>query len=175
MAVVDGTAGGLTAAAAGATHLLLRMPGAGARSVHRSLLELLGQVPLPVLVSDRVDLALAAGAAGVNLPEAGLGVADARALLGPESLIGRSVHSVAGAVRAGEQGADFALLGPIFPTPSHPGSPGLGLDLLAEAAAAASIPVLAIGGVDAERAAQCRAAGAAGYAAIRLFRADAAR
>jgi thiamine monophosphate synthase len=63
------------------------------------------------------------------------------------------------------------LLGPIFPTPTHPDSPGLGLELLARAASASAIPVLAIGGVDRERAARCLEAGAAGYAAIRLFQA----
>jgi thiamine-phosphate diphosphorylase len=169
MAVVDGSAAGRRAAGNGATHLLLRMPAATVRAFHEALVELLARSGLPVLVGDRVDLALAAGAAGVNLPEAGLGVADARELLGPGPLIGRSVHSLDGARQAAADGADFVLLGPIFPTPTHPGSAGLGLKLLAEDSATSAAAVLAIGGIDRERGRLCLAAGAAGYAAIRLF------
>lgn len=169
MAVVDGTHAGLAATGAGATHLLLRMPAASVRSFHRALVELLASATVPVLVSDRVDLALAAGAAGVNLPEAGLAVADARALLGPGPLVGRSVHSPEGAAAAAAAGADFLLLGPVFATPTHPDEPGLGLPLLARVATASPVPVLAIGGVDRERAELCLVAGAAGYAAVRLF------
>jgi thiamine-phosphate pyrophosphorylase len=171
MAVVDGSSAGRAAVVAGATHLLLRMPTATLRSFHQALVELVAAGPVPVLVSDRVDLALAVGAAGVNLPEAGLGVADARTLLGPGPLVGRSAHSLEGVGAAAADGADFVLLGPIFPTPTHPGSPGLGLEMLAHAAAASPIPVLAIGGVDREGARLCLEAGAAGYAAIRLFQA----
>ena len=169
MAVVDGTRAGLAAIGAGATHLLLRMPTATVRSFHQALLELLAAATVPVLVSDRVDLALAAGAAGVNLPEAGLGVADARTLLGPGPLVGRSVHSPQGALAAAAAGADFLLLGPVFATPTHPGAAGLGLPLLARVAAASPAPVLAIGGVDRDKAELCLEAGAAGYAAVRLF------
>ncbi|HVD01112.1 MAG TPA: thiamine phosphate synthase [Candidatus Dormibacteraeota bacterium] len=169
MAVVDGSSAGERAVGNGATHLLLRMPQASVRSFHRALVELLQTAGVPVLVSDRVDLALAVGAAGVNLPEAGLGAREARVLLGPGPLLGRSVHSVEGVASAAAQGADFVLLGPIFPTPTHPATPGLGLQLLQRAVAAAPIPVLAIGGVDRERAARCLAAGAAGYAGIRIF------
>jgi thiamine-phosphate diphosphorylase len=173
MAVVDGSGAGLAAEAAGATHLLLRMPTAPVRAFLGALLELVAAATVPVLVSDRVDLALAAGAAGVNLPEAGLGTADARRLLGPEPLLGRSLHSLDGVAAAAAGGADFVLLGPVFPTPSHPGSAGLGLEVLARAARSSAIPVLAIGGVNRERARLCLEAGAAGYAAIRLFRSEA--
>jgi thiamine-phosphate pyrophosphorylase len=171
MAVVDGVDSARTAAGNGATHLLLRMPAASARSAFQSLSRLLVEMDIPVLVSDRVDLAMAAGAAGVNLPEAGLAAAEARALLGPGPLVGRSVHSLAGIDAAAAGGADFVLLGPIFATPTHPAARVLGLDLLAAGAARSPIPVLAIGGVDSERVARCLAAGAAGFAAIRLFQA----
>jgi thiamine-phosphate pyrophosphorylase len=169
MAVVDGVVAARTAAGNGATHLLLRIPAATARAAYLALRELLAEMAIPVLVSDRLDLALAAGAAGVNLPEVGLAVGDARALLGPGPLVGRSVHSLPGIDEAAAGGADFVLLGPIFPTPTHPASRGLGIELLAAGAARSPIPVLAIGGVDRERAERCLAAGAAGYAAIRLF------
>ena len=85
-------------------------------------------------------------------------------------MLGRSVHSIAAASVAEAEGADFVIFGPVFPTPTHPGAPGLGLRALAEVARAVAIPVLAIGGVDAARAADCLAAGAAGHAAIRQFR-----
>jgi thiamine-phosphate pyrophosphorylase len=124
---------------------------------------------LRVLVRGRPDLALATGAAGVNLPEADLPVSAVRTLLGPDRLVGRSVHSLAASLEAGAAGADFVIFGPVFPTPTHPGRPGLGLAALAEAARASAVPVLAIGGVDAARGAECLAAGAAGYAAIRHF------
>ena len=170
MAVIESAAAGLRAAERGATHLLLRMPDADARAQYRELTALVGATPLPVLVRSRPDLALAAGAAGVNLPEADIPVAGARSLLGPDRLVGRSVHSLAAASVAEAEGADFVVFGPVFPTPSHPGELGFGLLALAEVASAVAVPVLAIGGVDVRRGAECLAAGAAGYAAIRHFR-----
>jgi thiamine-phosphate pyrophosphorylase len=145
------------------------MPGADARLQYNELTALVTAAPIPVLVRGRPDLALAAGAAGVNLPEADIPVAAARVLLGPDRLVGRSVHSLAAAARAAAEGADFVLFGPVFATSTHPAAPGLGLGALSEVARAVAIPVLAIGGVDASRAADCLAAGARGYAAIRLF------
>ncbi len=170
MAVTDGVEAGLHAASRGASHLLLRMPGADARTQYEALLRLVAAAPIPVLARGRPDLVLAAGAAGVNLPEGDLPVAAARTLLGPHRLVGRSVHSVGEAAAAAAEGADFVLFGPVFETPTHPGRAALGTDALAEVARAVAIPVLAIGGVDRERAAACLAAGADGYAAIRFFR-----
>ena len=175
MAVTDSAAHGLAAAAKGATHLLLRMPGADARRQYEALSALVKTAPIPVLIRGRVDLALATGAAGVNLPEADLDLAGVRSLLGPDRLLGRSVHSVGAASDAATAGADFVLFGPVFATPTHPGAPGLGLAALAEAVRAAAIPVLAIGGIDAERGEECLQAGAGGFAAIRLFMDEAVR
>ncbi|MDQ6919646.1 MAG: thiamine phosphate synthase [Candidatus Dormibacteraeota bacterium] len=172
MAVIDGAAAGVRAARRGATLLLLRMPDAGALAQYQELTALVGASPLPVLIRGRPDLALATGAAGVNLPEADISVAAARSLLGPDRLIGRSVHSLAAASLAAAEGADFVVFGPVFPTSTHPGAAGFGVIALGDVARAVTIPVLAIGGVDAERAAECLAAGASGFAAIRLFRDD---
>jgi len=72
--------------------------------------------------------------------------------------------------QAADEGADYLVFGPVFETASHPGRPARGLEALAEVAAAVPIPVLAIGGIDAERARACREAGAAGFAAIGYFR-----
>jgi thiamine-phosphate diphosphorylase len=174
MAVVDSAGAGLRAAERGATHILLRMPGTGSRAQYEELRALVAAARLPVL-GRRPDLVLAAGAAGVNLPEADISVAGARSLLGSDRLVGRSVHSLAAASEAAAEGAEFVLFGPVFPTSTHPGAPGLGLPALGEVARAVAIPVLAIGGVDAARGADCLAAGAAGYAAIRLFAEEPAR
>lgn len=171
MAVVKDAAAGMHAAARGATVVQLRDPTATVRRLLDEAASLVGSCPIPVLVSARVDLALAVGAAGVHLPEHDLPVVAARSLLGGERLLGRSVHSVEAARQAAAEGADYVLFGPVFPTASHPGRPAAGLAELQKVAAAVPIPVLAIGGVDAERAAACRGAGAAGFAAIGYFEA----
>jgi thiamine-phosphate pyrophosphorylase len=120
-----------------------------------------------LLVNDRVDVALLCDADGVHLPAGGLPIADARRLLGPERLIGISTHAAAETAAAAATGADFAVFGPVFFTPSKAryGAP-LGTELLAQAARA-QLPVYALGGVEPGNAAACRAAGAAGIAAIR--------
>lgn len=169
MAVTESVAGGLRAASLGATHLLVRKPQASAAEQYQVLWELVTRSRLPVLVRSRVDLVLAAGAAGVNLPEGDLPLTAARSLLGVDRLLGSSVHSPSAAAEAGRSGADFVLFGPVFETPTHPGR-AVGLEGLRDAVrAAGSLPVLAIGGIDRERGEACLAAGAAGYAAIRLF------
>ena len=123
---------------------------------------------VPVVISSRCDVALACGAAGVNLPEGDLPVAGARSLLG-QRLVGRSVHSIEGARLAEREGADFVIFGPIWRSASHPGSAPVGVAALEQVARSVHIPVLAIGGVTEERIAECHQAGAAGYAAIGLF------
>jgi thiamine-phosphate pyrophosphorylase len=120
------------------------------------------------VVSSRCDIALAIGAAGVNLPENDISVDAARGLMG-ERLVGRSVHSLESALSAESQGADFVIFGPVWNSASHPGSAPVGIDALSKVARALKIPVLAIGGLTQERIAEVHAAGAAGYAAIRLF------
>jgi len=122
----------------------------------------------PVMVNDRLDVALAAGAAGVHLPEHGLAIAEARALAPPGFLIGCSRHTVQAAVAAASAGADLVQLGPIFDTPGK--GPPLGVAALRDARAAlpAHVRLVAVGGIsDAARAAACRAAGADAVAAIR--------
>ncbi|HZV52219.1 MAG TPA: thiamine phosphate synthase [Candidatus Dormibacteraeota bacterium] len=172
MALVPDAAAGLRAVERGATVLQLRNPSATVRAQEREAERLVAASPVPVVVSARVDLALAVGAAGVHLPEHDLPVAGARRLLGRDRLLGRSVHSPAAAREAEEGGADYVVFGPVFPTASHPGREPAGLDALREVVRAVRIPVLAIGGLDPERATACRAAGAGGFAAISHFLAD---
>jgi thiamine-phosphate pyrophosphorylase len=167
MAIVSTAAAGLEAAPK-ATILQLRDPAATARKLEAEAHALVGKSSVPVLISSRCDIAIASGAAGVNLPERDLSVAAARSLLG-QKLIGRSVHSLDAALRAEQEGADFVIFGPVWPTPSHRESQPAGVEALARVARALRIPVLAVGGVTRERVAECEAAGAAGYAAIRLF------
>lgn len=122
-----------------------------------------------LLVNDRLDVALAAGADGVHLPSAGAPPADARRLLGPGALVGVSCHSAADVARARDGGASFATFSPLFDTPSKRAyGPPVGLDAL-RGAAALGLPLVGLGGVDAARAPEVRAAGAVGVAAIRAW------
>ena len=119
-----------------------------------------------VFVNGRPDIARAVGAHGVQLADDDLAPDDARLVLG-DGLVGRSAHSADDVLRARDEGADFVVLGHIFQTPGHAGRP-LGLDEL-ERAVAVQIPVVAIGGINAENAASVRSTGAWGVAAIRAL------
>ena len=119
-----------------------------------------------LLVNDRVDVALACGADGVQLGEAGVPVNAARKLMGPELLIGRSVHSEAGARQAEADGADFLLVGTIFPSRTHAQGGASGVGLVGRVREAARVPVLGIGGITAENISQVMEAGAQGAAVI---------
>jgi len=119
-----------------------------------------------LLVNDRLDVALAAGADGVHLPERGLPVAEVRRLVGRDLIIGRSVHSLGEARRAQEEGADYVQVGTIYPSRSHPDAVPAGPRLIEEVACQLGIPVLAIGGVTAETVPEVMQAGAAGVAVV---------
>ena len=119
-----------------------------------------------LFVNDRVDVALACEADGVQLGEEALSIAVVRDLAGEGLLIGRSVHDVEGAVRAQKEGADLLIVGTIFPSRSHPEGPVAGIGLLTAVAQHVSIPFLAIGGVKADNIHQVIKAGASGAALI---------
>jgi thiamine-phosphate pyrophosphorylase len=122
-----------------------------------------------LLVNDRVDVALSAGADGVHLPSAGIPPEDARRLLGPVALVGVSCHSAREVAQARAGGASYATFGPVYDTPSkRPYGPPVGLAALAEACRL-GLPLVALGGVDAARVPEVLAAGAAGAAVIRAW------
>jgi thiamine-phosphate pyrophosphorylase len=117
-----------------------------------------------VLVNDRADVALAAGADGVHLRADSPDVDRVRPLA-PQWLVGRSIHAGAPPVTD----ADYLLFGTVFPTPSKPGVDASGVAALAGLAASSSTPVFAIGGITPGNARECWRAGAAGIAAIGAF------
>jgi thiamine-phosphate pyrophosphorylase len=127
-----------------------------------------------ILVNDRLDVALAVGAAGVHLGETSLPVEIVaewrRAANRKHFLIGVSCHSPDAALAAERGGADYVFFGPVFATPSKAAfGPPQGIARLREVCLSVKIPVLAIGGITAENAGNCLEAGATGIAAIRLF------
>jgi thiamine-phosphate pyrophosphorylase len=133
------------------------------------------QTEARVLVNDRLDVALAAGAAGVHLGRASVPTREAVRWLHEgdtpaDFLIGVSCHRMEEVREAEDAGASYVYFGPVFDTPSKKSyGPPQGLKRLAELCSAVRIPVIAIGGVNEQNAAECVRAGAAGIAAIRMF------
>ncbi|WP_024795813.1 thiamine phosphate synthase [Tomitella biformata] len=122
-------------------------------------------------VNDRADLALAADADVLHLGQGDLPVAQARRIVGDHVVIGRSTHdSAQAAAAAAEPGVDYFATGPCWITPTKPGRPAAGLDLVRSTAAAAPTrPWFAIGGIDLERVPEVRAAGADRIVVVRAI------
>lgn len=155
------------AAAGSAVALHARDRTAGGATLARIALRLAALAGPPeasVFVNARPDVAGAVGAQGVQLGGTDLRPADARASF-PAGWIGRSVHSAREAEEAAEEGADYLLVGNIYETASHRGLPGAGPALVRDATRL-GLPVIAVGGIDAVRAAVVRDEGAYGVAAI---------
>jgi thiamine-phosphate pyrophosphorylase len=147
----------------------VRNPDAGAAELLRLARGLRDAIAgrAPILVNDRVDVALAAGASGVHLKETGLEVADARLLLPPGAWVGASCHDEASLARRSD--ADYVVLGPVGEVPGK--LPPLGFDRFAALVVRARPPVLALGGIDAANAGRAIAAGAHGIAVVRAIQA----
>ena len=120
-----------------------------------------------LLINDRVDVAMALSADGVHLTRRSLPPKEARALLGPERLLGISCHTLAEVREAEDGNVDFVVLGPIFDTPSKAGfGPPLTTSILRLVRATTPLPILAIGGIHAVRIPEVMAAGADGVSVI---------
>jgi thiamine-phosphate pyrophosphorylase len=164
------------AARAGVDWIQIREKDLSGRALAELVRGALKRVPAScrILVNDRLDAACALGAAGVHLGEGSLPVGETKRLVHErkhaEFLVGVSAHSVEAVVAAEKAGADYAMFGPVYATPSKARyGPPQGIDRLTEVCRSASLPVLAIGGITLENAHACLEAGAAGIAAIRLF------
>jgi thiamine-phosphate pyrophosphorylase len=120
-----------------------------------------------LILNDRPDLVAGAGADGCHVGQDDAAVAAARALAGPQALVGRSTHSPAQIAAAAD--ADYIGVGPVHATPTKPGRPAVGLELVRHAAAHAPVPFFAIGGIDAANAGAVVAAGARRIAVVRAI------
>jgi len=131
------------------------------------VLELAREYGAKLLVNDRVDIALAAGADGVHLGQKSLPAHAVRKITGDDFLIGVSTHSLHEALEAEKDGADFITLGPIYHTPSKAryGEP-IGVDVIRQVKSRVSVPVLAIGGIKTDTVHEVLNAGADGVAVI---------
>lgn len=133
----------------------------------RLLKALLAGTGVPLFINDRLDVALAVGADGVHLGQNDLAIADARRLVGNRMIIGISAESVADAVRAEAEGADYIGASPVFTTPTKTDTaPPLGLAGLRAIRRAVQLPLVAIGGINADNAAAVLRAGADGLAVV---------
>lgn len=145
--------------------------GAQLLELAKQLRDAIGDQPL-LLVNERVDVAAALPAEGVQLGEDAIPVGAARRILGDNILIGRSVHSVEGATQAAVDGADFLVAGTMFASRSHPGEQPAGPELVRKIVADSRLPVIGIGGITWENCVQVMAAGAMGVAVITGILAD---
>lgn len=142
------------------------MPGGLMLSLAREMEDVIGG-RAALLINERVDVAAVAPAGGVQLGEAALSASSARQLLPAGTLVGRSVHSVEGALQATSDGADFLVVGTMFATRSHPGEEPAGPGLLRQVAGRCDLPLIGIGGITPENVDSVIEAGASGVAVIR--------
>jgi len=156
------------AVAGGVTMVQLRdrdLPAGELLEVARSLKRVTRGKAL-LMINDRVDVAEAVEADGVHLPENGLPTRAVRSIMGRYVVLGRSVHSVDVAHQASHDGAEFVIAGTIYKSPSKPEVKPAGLSLISDITKDVSQPVLAIGGVTAEKVDDLIKAGAAGVAVV---------
>ena len=120
------------------------------------------------VLNDRPDLVAACHADGVHVGQEDTPVAEARRIIGPGKLIGLSTHSPEQIAAA--EGVDYISVGPVWETPTKPGRPAVGLELVGEAARTARVPFFAIGGIDESNVDEVVAAGATRIAVVRAIR-----
>lgn len=156
----------------GATSVQVRLKRATPREVVQIARAIVSKVPVPVIVNDRADIALAAGAAGVHVGEADLPVSAIRRFAPANFIIGASLGGDAELANAKE--ADYVGIGPLFTTGSKDDAgKAIGIDGFRKLAELSGRPAVAVGGLSAARAAEVMAAGAAGIAVVNaIFKAD---
>jgi thiamine-phosphate pyrophosphorylase len=148
----------------------IREPGLTTRALADCVRALVRERGPRVLVNDRADVAIACGAAGVHLRDRSVSPRVIRRIAPRGFVVTVACHDAAAVFRAADEGADYAVLAPVFAPLSKPSAlPPLGLDALRAITARAQIPVIALGGITAENAPLCMDAGAAGIAGITLF------
>ncbi|MHC1718745.1 MAG: thiamine phosphate synthase [Acidaminococcaceae bacterium] len=131
-----------------------------------ALKNLCDQYDVPLLINDRIDIALACKAAGVHLGQDDIPLTVARGILGPDAIIGVSAHTCEEALTAEKDGADYLGVGAVFPTNSKDDASEVGLNMLKEIRKISKLPIVGIGGINAQNYALVRAAGAQGAAII---------
>lgn len=158
------------AVAGGATCVQLREKHASTRDFlneAKAVRALLAGSNVPLIINDRIDVALAVDANGVHLGQTDMPIADARRLVGPSMLIGVSAECVEDAIRAEAEGADYVGVSPVFATPTKTDTaPALGLSGVAAIRARISLPLVGIGGIGPTNAAGVILAGCDGIAVV---------
>ena len=153
----------------GVTLVQLREKSATSREFYQRALrikEVTDRFQVPLIINDRLDIALAVNAAGLHIGQQDLPVAVARRLLGPEKILGATAATVADALAAQAAGADYLGSGAVYPTGTKPGKAILPLSVLTQIKQALRIPVVAIGGITAENIGPVRDAGVDGVAVV---------
>jgi thiamine-phosphate pyrophosphorylase len=160
-----------TLAASGVELIQYRNKTASSRhfyEISRQLSSVLGPRGVRLIVNDRPDIAQLAGSGGVHVGQDDLGVEDARAICGPEKWVGISTHTLEQLAEADRSSADYIAIGPIFQTATKKNpDPVVGPELLRQARKMTKKPLVAIGGITLERAAEVYRAGADSLAVIR--------
>ena len=135
--------------------------------IARAMQAICRRLGIPLIVNDRLDVAIAVAADGVHLGQDDFPLALAREILGPDKIIGGSASTLEEARFCQAQAVDYIGLGPVYPTGSKDdANPAGGLDLVRRVTGELGLPVIAIGGIDAKRAPEILAAGAHGVAVI---------
>ncbi len=161
--VAEAVAGGVTCVQLREKHCSTREFVNEARILHTFL----HQLKIPLIINDRIDVALAVGAEGVHLGQSDMKLDDARQILGTDTVIGISVESTADAIEAAANGADYLGVSPIFSTSTKTDTaPPLGLEGLLSIRAAVKLPLVAIGGINQENCASILSSGADGLAVV---------
>ena len=158
-----------SAVQSGATMVQLREKTAGSRDFYELALQVMQitqRYKLPLIINDRLDIALAVGADGVHVGQEDLPVAVVRRLLGPDKIVGATAATVADALRAEAEGADYIGSGAVFPTATKPGKPVLPLTVLTQIKQAVKLPVVAIGGITTSNLVELKSTGVDGIAVV---------